>query len=218
MTFIAAWKNSWLESLAIFSAQQRKLFLLVTLKTILSSYKKLLTVLWPLLALYGAALYFFYASLPWVPLLPGLLLVSLVFLVVRPSVERKTFSYFFRYLVYDYEIIFLLMLMPYLIFSGVIAYWYTLFFIFFMFFVADGGVLWGQEHSFGKALYRTVLMILSNAPFLFLLHGFFILWWLLLTRLLGIPPIFLVGLTPVPLSFFMTVYIKRVHEQLNLYV
>jgi|GEM_PF-5570061 hypothetical protein len=217
-SFINTWKNSWLDSLAVFKADQLPLFLLVTLKTIARAYTILATYFWWLFIAYGAAIYFLHTTLPWVPQALSLFIVSLSFLVIRSSTQRKTFSYFLSYIVHDYEIMFLFFLIPYLIFSGVIAQWYTLFFVYLMFFVLDSGALYGERYGIFKSLYQTIIMLVSNAPLLCIVHGVFVLFFILLHAFLHIPLVYLTLLAPIPLSFFNNIYTKRVHEQLTFYV
>lgn len=217
ITFVKTWKNSWKDSLSLFSKDQRVLVLLVTLKAIFRSYKDLLGSFWWLFILYGVSAYFFSQFLSWIPLFLGIAIISLSFIAVRPSIERKKTSYFLSYFAHDYEAIFFLFLVPYLIVSAEVAWGYTLFFIFFMFFILDSG---GSEEKYSlfKAFYRTAIMILSNAPLLTMVYGLFLLLFLAIRYGAGIPLNYLFAFAPIPLCFFNTIYIKRVHEQLNWYV
>lgn len=204
--------KAWQESLALLRPQSLKPFLLISLKTIVMTYQKLLISFWWLLLAYGFALVFLYQVAPWVSLLLGLVIVALTFLIVRPSVERKTYRYFLFYAVHDFTALFFLLLVPFLILTSFAAQIYALFFAFCLFFVADD-----DTGHFSKSLYRTVVMIVISIPFLFVVHGIFMLLWTLLYYYAQIPVVYLLLLSPLPLAILSTLYIKRLHEQSALF-
>lgn len=92
--------RSWRDSLSLFIPQNAKLFSLVTLKTILSSYKKILKDLWWLIALsaiveYGIKMTPSMVGL-WhlIPLLLWLCVIYIMYLIIRPSLPQKNWRYY----------------------------------------------------------------------------------------------------------------------------
>ncbi len=92
--------RSWKESLLLFLPQSAKLFLLVTIKTILQSYKHIISKLWWLLLLtwgidIACAPYIRHKSLIMlIPLIAWLITFFCIFLAIRPSIARKTWNYY----------------------------------------------------------------------------------------------------------------------------
>lgn len=98
--------RSWRDSLSLFIPQNAKLFSLVTLKTIINSYKKILKDLWWLLiaALVSEALYYRYfgtqSLFALVPAIAWLLFIFMAYLTVRPSINKKNLRYYVGYIPY----------------------------------------------------------------------------------------------------------------------
>lgn len=95
--------QSWKESLLIFKPSNFKLFLMVTVKSILETYKLLLCYFWWLVLLYvffSVLVYAFFFSDSQILAFLFLAIMFVTFLIVRPSVERKGYSYFSKKLLY----------------------------------------------------------------------------------------------------------------------
>lgn len=98
--------SSWKESLSLFSPKNAKLFILVTIKTILQSYKLILKHLWWLLLLSTAldivyARYFDIQSyFVLLPLFSWFLTIFFMYLIIRPSMKQKGFGYYKDYIKY----------------------------------------------------------------------------------------------------------------------
>jgi len=113
--------QSWSSSLAIFKPANLKLFLLVTLKSIIEAYKVLFAKFWHLVLAYIVVDFFlirylqtnqvsFFSGVPFAqsPIFTWLFVIGLVvvtslvtffmFLVSRPSVTQKNYDYVFRYI------------------------------------------------------------------------------------------------------------------------
>lgn len=92
--------QSWKESLSIFKPANFKLFLMITIKSVWETFKKLFKYFWWLML--------FYILIPWQQRpFPQLIMFSILFfiiffacLIVRPSVKRKDYSYFFEKIPY----------------------------------------------------------------------------------------------------------------------
>ena len=93
--------RSWKESLSLFIPKNAKLFILVTLKTIIQSYKLIFAHLWWLFLVSWAldvinARYFYNIFFALLPLFAWLITIFCVYLVIRPSLQRKKFSYYWE--------------------------------------------------------------------------------------------------------------------------
>ena len=99
MTLLSAWKDS----LSVFSPKKLKLFLLVTANTVKQSHMIFFRYWWWLaLLLYGLAAYNYLLNsfsyfFPIAVLISFFLALFTFFLSMRPSVERKNYSYFAKY-------------------------------------------------------------------------------------------------------------------------
>ncbi len=97
--------QSWKESLSVFAPKNAKLFFLVTIKRILESYKFiLLHVGWLILLTIAAELWYNRYSMVHghsyfllIPLLGWFFVFFLMYLIIRPSIKRKSFHYYKDY-------------------------------------------------------------------------------------------------------------------------
>lgn len=95
--------QSWKESLSLFIGENAKLFSLVTIKTIIESYKTYLKHFWWLLLLSGtldvlsAQCFGSHSPFLLLPLLSWLITIFTMYLVVRPSIKRKGWDYYTDY-------------------------------------------------------------------------------------------------------------------------
>lgn len=95
--------QSWKESLSLLRGQNAKLFRLVTLKTIIQSYKVYFKHFWWLLVLSGlldiiSSRYFgSHGFFLLIPLLSWLITIFAMYLVIRPSIKHKGWDYYKDY-------------------------------------------------------------------------------------------------------------------------
>lgn len=101
--------RSWRDSLSLFIPQNAKLFSLVTLKTIINSYKKILKDLWWLFLVSAAVEYSFrklcIVGSIWciIPVILWLITIFSMYLIIRPSVPKKDWRYYlshWKYFIY----------------------------------------------------------------------------------------------------------------------
>jgi hypothetical protein len=139
--------RSWKESVSLFIPKQARLFFLITLKSIIESYKLIALHLWWLFGLsyltdilysryFGIKSYFCI-----VPLLSWFLTIFFIYLIIRPSIKRKGWSYYkdylgrFAYFVLFSIIAFLIPILLLLI-GNKIAFWtFSISWIFYMLFL-----------------------------------------------------------------------------------
>lgn len=228
--------QAWQESFYFFQPKQFNLFLLVTLKSIKDAYSLLIKYWWWLyLICIGlmiasvhtsvghSKLLFILFALPF-----GVALKIVQFIMIlatRPSMQRKTYSYFMHYLQERWYLIALLWLATLFRME-----WIPLFpigIVLFTLFALDSP---NTMQSVGKSLFRTLVMLTYNLPLwivifvaIFLVNALFLLSSMLfgfiglvtfgtvLTHLLSL--LFL----PVEICLITNVYIKKLHEQSNLY-
>lgn len=235
--------ESWKDSLSLFKPKNFKLFALVTLKTIGQTYWLLLKYFW-WVQLGVIGLYFWFPQSNLRELIQYLVYciwLAIVALCVRPSVAKKNYAYFSKYLLYlpviivgfvaIHDLLELHIQGRYLImFACFVA---QLLFIFFMF-----DMSFGVKNAL-KSLVFAIKMFWYNAPGLFLIIGAnFVLVILQIRILQGVIQsaiweslhghhiqyffkcmyffnYFIV--IPIIVSIIGNFYIKRLHEQPQLY-
>jgi len=220
----------WQDSLKIFIPRNFKLFGLVSLNTALQTYKVWLGRFWALFVAFFFIDFFLSRSkglaLPNVPfaLLTQFLLLVTLYLSVRPSVARKTYTYFIgygsRFLLYT------LILLPFFSLFLAIDLFLPMKAVpltFFMLFFLDSR---GSLNDFFGSFIRAVKMIVYGLPFFLILFlASFALYSIVSIALaFGLPPQFrfltkhfLLLLSVVPVSFAANFYTKKVHENYTLY-
>ena len=110
--------RSWKESVSLFIPKHAKFFFLVTLKSIIQSYKLIAVHLWWLFGIsyltdllysryFGTKSYFCI-----VPLLSWFFTIFFIYLIIRPSIKRKNWNYYKGYL----------LRFPYFVFFSIIAF------------------------------------------------------------------------------------------------
>lgn len=228
MELVQAWKDS----LALLKPQNMHLFLLVTLKSVIEAYKTLLLYWWWLFAilLYCCIVPYYHtmsmSSLRWFTIIVQWSFQLLIFaslLATRSSVEQKNCSYFREHMLYFLAPAGLLLFIP-------IAMWpsaLTAVYVFFVLFYLDSQKRLNpfkvhlQENDSIRSLWNAVKMVLYSYPLLiitgifFLLPGQLIFSYLYPCHLLY--DILAIVLTPVSLCFYTNIYIKKLHEQFDLY-
>jgi hypothetical protein len=221
--------QSWMDSLTLLKPKNFQLFVMVTIKSIMEAYKVYFRSFWWAMLLMGMCAmapyffqnqnYFFYISC-W--------LYELLFLAAcfstRPSILQKDCTYF----VLQFKRIALFWLfMPLLSWSSATYYGY----IFIVLFFADSE---GGPKSFFRSLWNALKMIFFNLPLILLLGGvIYAFGWIggwCLDRLVIAydmpiyPQFFLLCnmfgalLLPIGVCIYTNIYVKRLHEQFDLYL
>ena len=244
--------QSWLESLQIFKPANFKLFLLVTLKSIVETYKTLFTKFWWVLLGFVAMDYgsgYVYANYPaylgtyfLLMVLLAIFILYVLFLVARPSVQQKNWQYIWNYR--KHFLFFLLMCLLVAVLFQNQLFWGHLFLIGVTFgvsplfivttcFLLDSN---GSVRSSILSIWRGIKFCIFNYPFCLLgllaLHCLLYVLSLLFAYIFYILSMLLAALMidggvslrygnvifwPIPICFFMNFYIKRLHEQFELY-
>jgi hypothetical protein len=242
--------QSWKESLALFIPKNAKLFILVTIKTILQSYKLIVRDIWWLFVLSTGLdmmyVYFFDARSYFViiPLFSWFITIFCMYLIIRPSLQRKGFTYYKEHSKYFIPFMFLSFFVFLLEISVAGSAWYLF-----------GGPFTSLQHTFYllTALLIPATIVIYASPFqsfmiLFSLdrevniantgksigRGFKMAWYnypfclivLLLIMAFSAFMNFITGqfyylivhaLLPIPLSIWTNFYTKRLHDQFELY-
>jgi len=239
--------QAWADSLSLLKPKNLKLFLLVTVKSIIDAYKVLLKYWWCLFAiivlLYGAiflqvdivtclwadkmATYFFYD-----------ILVFATLVAVRPSLEQKNWAYFRRYIIYVVPVILIyfvplvlltLILLPLGLLIPVTVVMSPVY-IFSTLFLLDSP---GKLKDFLRSFLRALKMVIYNFPLLIVVGVIFELPKYIFNYHVNISPLLIAGvtimqisaifnilsilLTPIAICFYTNMYIKQLHGQFDLY-
>lgn len=229
--------QSWAESLTILKPKNFKLFLLVTLKSIVETYKILFTKFWPVSSALLLAMYCLLyvhdtianrAVISLYTIFFGffsILFLFLIFLMVRPSISQKNWHYVLRYwqhflffFVTCVMITLIFMLtkkVPFFNFLLLVGYYgcqASPLFVIVTGFLLDSD---GSEKSMIYSCWRGLKFCLFNYPFclfgfLFFYYSFYVLssfgvWYVSIL------------LWPLPVCFFINFYVKRLHEQFDVY-
>jgi hypothetical protein len=228
--------QSWAESLALFKPENLKPFLLITLKSIIETYKLLFTNFLPaIVAPLGLVMIFNYVPLHLrTPILGGsflgFVILSLFFwfflvvLCARPSVHIKNWRYVFsywRHFIYYLAIVSLALMIFQVNEYELLNTFTRLYLIFFMAFLLDSNA---QANSVLLSCFRALKMLFYNLPFLMIPAVFFICLNKIFSYLYVFVPFLQyaeVFLLPVLIffyvCFYLNFYVKKKHEQFSLY-
>lgn len=218
--------RSWKESLLIYKPKNLKLFLLVTIKSALQTYGYLIYHFWWLflaLVLVDVGCYYPECLLPgslWVllnVLIRGLFLL-VIFMLSRPSVPLKNFHYImeqlyrfgFGFLVL-YILFHMLITSVQILIAGLIMM--PIFICALLFYLDSAGSL----VDIGLSLWRGIKMYAYNMPF-FVVAAIIVsaIWYCLPIHSIYWKYIFFL-FVPFVVSYFKNMYVKRLHDQFNLY-
>lgn len=236
--------QSWAESLTLLKPENFKLFLLVTLKSIIETYKVLFTKFWVIIIFslgMDIGAYHILMRTQELQILPSmqialwftvffgatLALMGLcmtIFLSARASVGLKNWSYllsYWRHFIYFLFAWFVAMICKSFLLI-LLIYW-----ILFVAFMLDTN---GYLKPVGVSFWRSLKMMAYNFPFIVITTALFSLLFFPIEKLLFnhdaslslwefIVRFCVVNLIqlPVLVCFFINFYIKRKHEQFNLY-
>lgn len=238
--------QAWVESLTLFKPQNFKLFLLVTLKSIIETYQVLFAKFWPIvigsLVVDIGAYYLlaqqgnndfqvqsFFTVLVWVSIFTlaalGLMALCMTLLLcVRPSASIKNWSYLFSYWRHFIYFVFIWLIAMICKSLSLILFIYW---IFFAAFLLDSDA---HLKSVGLSFWRSLKMVAYNLPFIVISAMVFSLLSSPIVMIFGAGSFMLtpwefvfrfviVNLIQLPLlfCFYINFYLKKIHEQFNLY-
>ncbi len=243
MQLIHAWKNI----ITFFYPSNIKFFLLITVNSILQAYKIIMKYWWWLIVIIGGLNVLWWQNTRFFLLISVLLYYLFIFvfcLSTRPSIEKKDMAYFCSYLLLFFPAMagFLgikLIGTSVIKFIGPLGNWQSIYLfiktftyatqVFFLFFFLD------STHSIKQFLLsfvRAIKMTIYNYPICLIfglsivgieiVFSFIVGRWLftwkeidLLLRAISLINIFV--FSPLQLSIFTNMYIKKLHEQFDYY-
>ncbi len=242
-----AFLQTWLDSLKFFIPKNFKLFFLVTLKSIIETYKILLFKFWPVLVflfLIRFILQGFFIN-PLIGIVFAFLFhaffLFLCFLIIRPSVKLKNYYY-----IKDYWFYFIFFFVIFFVHQQLFINFYTIGFWLMLipFFISPPCIFLTLFYLDGSALslkpfWQSLKMVWYNLPFCLVSYGFFMIlgrllfiqwplffnFFYILTLSESLPllqemiawPFYLLFI-PIPLCWFANFYTKQVHAQFQLYM
>ena len=234
--------QAWIDSLQLLKPKNFKLFVMVTLKSIVEAYKLLFKYFWWLIAIIIMLLFIapdYFASLVMRDVsnialyaqINGIayLLYSFLFLAVcfitRPSIDKKDC----KYLRSQYRKFFLCWFFWFVSFtlSAITGLLIPLFqlsaysplYIFMVLFFADSE---GSIKNMFVSMWQSLKMIVYNYPLLAIMGICFYLPHFILSQYILISPLvkMLIGilLLPIGICTYANIYIKKLHDQFDLYI
>jgi hypothetical protein len=218
--------RSWKESLLIYIPKNFRLFLLVTIKSAMQTYGYLIYHFWwlfLLLVLVDVGCYYPECLLPgslWVlfnTLIRGIF-VLVIFMLSRPSVPLKNIDYIIEQFM-RFGLGFLLLYISFYMFFPWVHMLMTslilmpIFICALLFYLDSAGSL----EDISMSLWRGVKMYLFNLPFFLIAATIvYIVWHNLPVHSIYWKYIFFL-FVPFVVSYFKNMYVKRLHDQFNLY-
>lgn len=233
--------QSWIDSLRLLKPKNLQLFAMVTLKSIIEAYKLMFKYFWWLVLVIAAFLLFvpdyraviyahdianiaFYAQMTGIAYLLYTLLLLAVCFITRPSVVKKDCNYFrtqYKKIILYWLLWVILLtissvkmvLTPLLQISAYSPWW-----IFLVLFYVDSEGGW---NNLFLSMWRTLKMIIFNYPLLIVMGICFYLPIFIVNKHIFISPLmrtFLSSLLlPIGVCTFANIYIKKLHDQFDLY-
>lgn len=220
--------KNWRDSLTIFIPGNFKLFGLVTLNAYVQSMKVMVRYFWWLILLIAGLAWFGYSSV----LVSASLYYGLVMLMaIRPSLHKKDGAYFAEYSLHGikfflgYSCIAIFVLLPFVLIANYLEftsialgeavlkplYWLWAFF----FFDSEKTL-----SSFFKSIDRVYIMTWRNIPFFVITLAAYAVYGWLASPLIALPKagwVSLVFIDPLWCAFINNFYVKKIHDQFDLY-
>ena len=238
MTLIQA----WIDSLSLLKLKHLKLFILVTLKSIVDTYKILLKYWWWLFGIIVACFIMSYhltdsfIDYVWIKRISDWAYQILLFATIiatRPSLEQKNCAYFRFYMRYFLITALFLLIAPLWIWPRGLSVIYFFIILFYMDSIKRTTILKKTLHTgdLGISIFRAIKMIIYNYPlllcigliiyiplyffaFLIFLYSSLIINYIYLSLLLNI---IYALLSPIIVCLYTNIYIKKLHDQFDLY-
>lgn len=163
---------------------------------------------------------------PLLSVFPLFLLIFSIYLAARPSTLKKDWLYFLSYgkhfIWFCLFFILWLVVLCCLHLLGWITWSFSLplhapympLFSMTTFFLLDSDGSWSSARA---SLYRGLLYVMYNAPICIILAGIFWIFWYALTLVCCWAAVLMVLVWPLAIAVYNTLYIKRIHEQFQLY-
>ena len=221
MTLFQAWRDS----VSLLKPKNLKLFVLVTLKSIIDTYKVLFFYWWWLLVIIIGCFiepYIWamnsvtYAYLEIISFFAYQMLLFACLLATRPSLMPKDCAYFRSHTVYFAPIALILAFFPMLVWPNSLSLLYLLMVLFFL--DSDKKIL---SKDWLLALWNSFIMFIYNYPLFFIVGIFFyapvycfysyVYLTLLMANIIG------ALLIPIAVCAYTNIYIKKLHDQFDLY-
>lgn len=216
MGYIMLLLKSWQESFTLLIPKNMKLFLLVSLKSAAELYKALLYQYWYILLFFIITEVGFYALNE-----PAHLFQFIIFFLIllsRPSVQYKNGQYLInnvRSHVWGLLGIGTLLGVCYVFVPYTLFICLALMSVFAAFFYADS---YGSLQDWQISIWRACNMFIFNLPVCLVAMTICALFYKICLLLLGgIGYYFFFLFTPFMVSYFKNIYVKRLHDQFNLY-
>lgn len=219
--------RSWKESLLIYVPKNFKLFLLVTIKSAVQTYGYLIYYFWwllLLLILLDVGCYYPECLLPsglwnFFDLLVKACCLLITFILARSSLSLKNVHYIIEQLYKSWFGFFLLYLIFYFLFKFFSYIFFALvlmpIFICALFFYLD---TFGSLQDLLLSWWRGIMMYLFNAPFFLVVSCVVAFLWYQTASSYSIYGTYIFFLfVPFMVSYFKNMYVKRLHDQFNLY-
>lgn len=223
--------EAWYDSAKLLKPENLKLFMLVTLKSILDLYtlfiSRFLVLFLPVvLGLFALALVIPEVSILYVIIYSGLFIFStyVTLLLIRPSIARKNISYIIEYVPYSIWLIVLYILGLFLnnflatgtccIFGIMGMALYSICAIFTLLFILDSDK---KCISAGRSFVRALQMMVYNVP---LLIAAIILCSVIIRFLVCPYKLVIISgplIVPIMLCLVTNIYIKKLHDQFVVY-
>lgn len=221
--------QAWVDSVSLLKPKNLKLFLLVTLKSIIEAYK-LVFVYWSwLIALIGAYIFIapYFVGYGAIAGYLGLnylyqMLLFGICLSTRPSIMQKDCAYFRSYAKYFiYTAIFLIFfLIPFLFTDPLMGLGFSLSggYVFSLLFFLDSKK---QPKDFVFSLWYAFKMVIFNFPLVtvFQVSLYIAAYSFCYYTSFSFATYFLISalLMPIPVCTYTNIYIKKLHDQFDLY-
>lgn len=219
----------WADSLSLLAPSSFKLFLLVTLKSVLRVYRTLFLRWWPLVVI-SLALIAYNPAWFVLGLKPFFFLFFL--LLARPSVQSKELAYMLPIALRGVWLLPLFYMMTYILYAGYLGPWIIVampLLIFYSLAVLDSyarptDVIYAGARA-GKMFFYNVPFCLLTASLMYMgmrlvMHPSTV--WLVTVFFSSSDPLAvaqseLVLIMPLPICFFTNFYTKKIYEQFNVY-
>jgi hypothetical protein len=215
--------QAWIDSVSLLKPKNLKLFGLVTIKSIIEAYK-VVAVYWSWLIGLLAVCWcvdFFAVGGPFVGLYAEVasrwlfqLLLFGVCLSTRPSMMQKKCDYFRSHMGYVCYMALFLFVIPMLMWPNGLAPWYIFFLLFFIDSVQN-------VQNFLWSAWRALKMVVYNYPLLLVIGLFFytplFIFYSYVELASTAQNVLGAFLMPISVCTYTNVYIKKLHDQFDLY-
>lgn len=220
--------QAWVDSVSLLKPKNLKLFVLVTLKSILDAYKVLAKYWWWLFAIIIGC---FVAPYVWADSIDVYLqaerisqwayqlLLFAAIVATRPSLFPKDCAYFRSNMIYFLGVAGLLFILPYGFWPTAFAPFYFLVVLFFL--DSEKKLRMGTFNDIFLSIFNAIKMLVYNYPLLVVIGLIlfapvlcvynYVLFAPLLHNVLG------ALLLPITVCTYTNIYIKKLHDQFDLY-